>query len=87
MLRDCISLRKGSTVEDLYTVLLHYPIQLLTGDFVRAEVRESFCKCIVKFCLCILKLKPFDYKGHTLSIPFNCFKASLSPFRLIHVED
>lgn len=38
VLRDCVSLRKGSTVEDLYNVMLHYPLQLLSGEFVRAEV-------------------------------------------------
>ena len=38
ILRDCISLKPGSTVEDLYSVMSHYPTQLLTGDFVRAEV-------------------------------------------------
>ena len=41
ILRDCISLKPGSTVEDLYNVLLHYPTQLLTGEFVRAEVSST----------------------------------------------
>lgn len=38
VLRDCISLKPGSTVNDLYSVMCHYPVSLLTGDFVRAEV-------------------------------------------------
>lgn len=37
VLRDCMSLKPGSTVNDLYTVMCHYPVGLLTGDFVRAE--------------------------------------------------
>lgn len=41
VLRDCISLKPGSTVEDLYNVMCHYPTLLLTGDFVRAETLED----------------------------------------------
>ncbi|XP_033741210.1 uncharacterized GTP-binding protein YGR210C-like [Pecten maximus] len=37
VLRDCVSLRPGTRVEELHTVLCHYPINLLSGDFVRAE--------------------------------------------------
>ena len=39
VLYDCISLKPGTTVEELYSVMCHYPVQLITGDFVRAEVR------------------------------------------------
>ena len=39
ILKDCMSLRPGTLVEELYTVMCHYPVNLLTGDFVRAEVR------------------------------------------------
>ncbi|XP_069124327.1 uncharacterized protein [Argopecten irradians] len=37
VLRDCVSLRPGTRVEELHTVLCHYPVNLLSGDFVRAE--------------------------------------------------
>ncbi|XP_067671050.1 uncharacterized protein [Haliotis asinina] len=41
ILRDCISLKPGTTVDQLHTIMLHYPINLLTGDFVRAETINS----------------------------------------------
>ncbi|ELU06530.1 hypothetical protein CAPTEDRAFT_219007 [Capitella teleta] len=37
ILRDCVSLLPGTTVEELYTTMLHYPTQLAAGDFIRAE--------------------------------------------------
>lgn len=39
VLRDCILLKPGSTVDDLYAVLKRPPWGLLEGDFVRAEAR------------------------------------------------
>lgn len=37
MLRDCLLLKPGSCVEDVYDVLKKPPYRLLEGDFVRAE--------------------------------------------------
>lgn len=37
ILRDCIMLKPGTSVEEFHTVLCHYPVSLLSGDFVRAE--------------------------------------------------
>ncbi|PNH08917.1 O-phosphoseryl-tRNA(Sec) selenium transferase [Tetrabaena socialis] len=37
VLRDCLLLKPGSTVVDLFEVLKRPPYQLLEGDFVRAE--------------------------------------------------
>eukprot|EP00050_Salpingoeca_kvevrii_P008858 m.305526 g.305526 ORF g.305526 m.305526 type:complete len:260 (-) comp17941_c0_seq1:1110-1889(-) len=39
VLRDALLMRPGSTVEDLYTALKRAPLNLVTGDFVRAEAR------------------------------------------------
>ncbi len=39
VLRDCVLMRSGSTVEDVYHVLKRPPYCLLDGDFVRAECR------------------------------------------------
>ncbi|XP_048248057.1 uncharacterized GTP-binding protein C428.15-like [Haliotis rufescens] len=41
ILRDCISLKPGTTVDQLHVIMLHYPVNLLTGDFVRAETINS----------------------------------------------
>jgi len=38
VIRDCISLKSGTTVERLYTLMLHH-YRMVTGKFVRAEVR------------------------------------------------
>ena len=38
-LRDCVMLKPGTNTELLYTVMLHYPVKLCAGDFIRAEVR------------------------------------------------
>ncbi|KAK3089278.1 hypothetical protein FSP39_002288, partial [Pinctada imbricata] len=43
VLRDCISVKPGTTVEELYNIMCHYPINLISGDFVRAEVSLSIC--------------------------------------------
>ncbi|KAK6169080.1 hypothetical protein SNE40_020201 [Patella caerulea] len=49
ILRDCISLKPSTTVEELYAVLKHHPVSLITGDFVRAEtVDKEGCKRPVK---------------------------------------
>lgn len=37
ILRDCIMLKPGTSVEEFHTILCHYPVSLLSGDFVRAE--------------------------------------------------
>lgn len=37
ILRDCIMLKPGTNVEEFHSVLCHYPVSLLSGDFVRAE--------------------------------------------------
>ncbi|GAX85197.1 hypothetical protein CEUSTIGMA_g12616.t1 [Chlamydomonas eustigma] len=39
VLRDCVLLKPGSTVEDLYWVLKRPPYLLLDGDFVRSDCR------------------------------------------------
>ncbi|KAF8071272.1 GTP-binding protein [Scenedesmus sp. PABB004] len=39
VLRDCVLLRPGSRVEDVFAVLKRPPFCLLEGDFVRAECR------------------------------------------------
>jgi hypothetical protein len=39
VLRDCVLLKPGSTVEDVFAVLKRPPYLLLEGDFVRAEAR------------------------------------------------
>lgn len=38
VLLDCLLLKPRTTVEELYNVMMYYPLQMLTGDFVRAEV-------------------------------------------------
>jgi hypothetical protein len=38
-LRDCITLKPNTTVEHLYNIMLHYPLRLTAGDFIRAEVK------------------------------------------------
>lgn len=42
ILRDCVMLKPGTNVEEFHKVLCHYPVNLLSGDFVRAEVMYSF---------------------------------------------
>ncbi|XP_048762681.1 uncharacterized protein LOC125671198 [Ostrea edulis] len=37
ILQDCILLKPGTTVEEFHSVLCHYPVRLISGDFVRAE--------------------------------------------------
>nr|XP_022314294.1 uncharacterized GTP-binding protein YGR210C-like isoform X2 [Crassostrea virginica] len=37
VLRDCVLLKPGTNVEEFHKVLCHYPVNLLSGDFVRAE--------------------------------------------------
>jgi hypothetical protein len=39
VLRDCVMLKPGSRVEDVFWVLKRQPYALLEGDFVRAECR------------------------------------------------
>ena len=39
VLRDAVCLKPVTTCEELYTAMLHYPIELCAGDFIRAEVR------------------------------------------------
>jgi hypothetical protein len=39
VLRDCVLLKPGSRVEDVFWVLKRPPYALLEGDFVRAECR------------------------------------------------
>ncbi|XP_064639135.1 uncharacterized protein LOC135494786 isoform X2 [Lineus longissimus] len=41
ILRDCIPLKPGTTVDGLFEVMIHFPIQLLAGDFVRAETSDE----------------------------------------------
>ena len=38
ILRECVLLKPGTTVIQLFEILSNYP-KLLSGDFVRAEVR------------------------------------------------
>ncbi len=38
ILRDCICLKPHTTVEEAYRSLCCYPLHLLAGDYVRAEV-------------------------------------------------
>lgn len=40
-LRDCLSLKPHTNVEELYNVMLHYPVSLVAGDFIRAEVGRA----------------------------------------------
>ena len=40
-LRDCLTLKPYTTVEEVYNAMLHYPHQLIAGDFVRAEVMNN----------------------------------------------
>ena len=42
IMRDCILMHPGSTVEDLYIVMKH--TGLLAGDYVRAETRDPLGK-------------------------------------------
>lgn len=37
ILRDCIALKPGTTVEKLFNILLYPPVSLLAGEYVRAE--------------------------------------------------
>lgn len=37
ILRDCIVLKPGTTVEKLFNILLYPPVSLLAGEYVRAE--------------------------------------------------
>ena len=39
VLRDCVLMKPGSRVEDVFWVLKRQPYSLLEGDFVRAECR------------------------------------------------
>lgn len=41
ILRDCIMLKPGTNVEEFHSVLCHYPVSLLSGDFVRAETKNT----------------------------------------------
>ena len=41
-LRDCVCLKPYTTVDEAFKAMCHYPIQLMAGDFVRAEVRIVF---------------------------------------------
>ncbi|XP_061168004.1 uncharacterized protein LOC133176957 isoform X2 [Saccostrea echinata] len=41
ILRDCIMLKPGTTVEEFHNALCHYPVSLLSGDFVRAETIQA----------------------------------------------
>ena len=38
VLRDCIPLKPGTSVEDLHKIMVYDQSKLLKGDFVRAEV-------------------------------------------------
>ncbi|KAK3271857.1 hypothetical protein CYMTET_19816, partial [Cymbomonas tetramitiformis] len=40
-LPDCIMLKRGASVEDLYNVLRHQPYRMLAGDYIRAEGRGA----------------------------------------------
>ena len=51
VLHDCLLLKPGTTVDELYKVMCHYPTNLLTGDFVRAEVRNSSHICSLNLTL------------------------------------
>ncbi len=42
VLRDCICLKPHTTVEEAYRSLCCYPVHLLAGDYVRAEVSALF---------------------------------------------
>lgn len=57
ILRDCIMLKPGTNVEEFHTVLCHYPVSLLSGDFVRAEVNWNFDLSISSFNRNIMKYK------------------------------
>ncbi len=37
-LRDCVCLKPQTTVDDAFAALSHYPLHLMAGDFIRAEV-------------------------------------------------
>ncbi|XP_071129195.1 uncharacterized protein [Mytilus edulis] len=41
VLLDCLLLKPRTTVEELYNVMMYYPLQMLTGDFVRAEACDE----------------------------------------------
>lgn len=57
ILRDCIMLKPGTSVEEFHSVLCHYPVSLLSGDYVRAEVNWNFDLSISTFNRNIMKYK------------------------------
>ena len=56
VLRDAVCLKPVTTCEELYTAMLHYPIELCAGDFIRAEVRTHIRKpqslCVESLTVC-----------------------------------
>ena len=52
VLRDCVSLQPGTTVEQLYVTMVHYPTCLAAGDFIRAEASGTCThSCVHVWCL------------------------------------